>query len=72
MSPFLSTNDVIELTGYKKQYRQAQWLREEGIPHRINGAGRPIVMLQDLYKNESNGQKRDAMPDLAALEALNG
>lgn len=72
MSPFLSTDDVIELTGYKKQSRQAQWLRDEGIPHMINGAGRPIVMLQDLYQQSGTHSKRDAMPDLAALEALRG
>jgi len=72
MSPFLSTDDVIELTGYKKQYRQAQWLRDEGIPHRINGAGRPIVMLQDLYQHNGSQTNRDAMPDLKALEALRG
>ena len=72
MSPFLTTEDLIELTGYKKQSRQAQWLRDECIAHRINGAGRPIVMLQDLYQQNGNQALREAMPDLKALEALRG
>lgn len=72
MSPFLTADDLIDLTGYRKQSRQAQWLRDEGIPHRINGVGRPIVLLQDLYQSNSGSQRKDAMPNLVALEALSG
>jgi hypothetical protein len=38
MSEFLSSQDLHALTGYARPGKQAQWLKEKGIPHRVDGA----------------------------------
>ena len=38
MSEFLSTTDLHALTGYARQGKQATWLKDNGIPHRVDGA----------------------------------
>jgi hypothetical protein len=38
MSEFLSQQDLHSLTGYARPSKQAQWLKEQGIPHRVDGA----------------------------------
>jgi hypothetical protein len=42
-SAFLSADDLILLTGYKRPADQARWLEEHGIPFTINARGRPVV-----------------------------
>lgn len=50
MTTFLTTEEVAELTGIRKgrdgktrEQRQAYMLSMMGIPHFVNGIGRPIV-----------------------------
>lgn len=38
MNEFLSSSDLHALTGFARQAKQAQWLKDNGIPHRIDGA----------------------------------
>jgi hypothetical protein len=38
MSEFLTSTDLHALTGYARPSKQAQWLKEQGIPHRVDGA----------------------------------
>ena len=38
MSEFLSQPDLHALTGYARPGKQAQWLKDNGIPHRVDGA----------------------------------
>jgi hypothetical protein len=42
-SPFLSAEDLIELTGRKSAHRQTEWLRKKGWKFEVNATGRPIV-----------------------------
>ena len=37
MSEYLTTQDLHTLTGYARPTSQAPWLREHGIPHRVDG-----------------------------------
>ena len=37
MSELLSVQERHELTGYARAGQQAQWMREHGIPHRLDG-----------------------------------
>ena len=37
MSELLSVQERHELTGYARAGQQAQWMREHGIPHRVDG-----------------------------------
>lgn len=43
MPMFLTDLELSELTGRRSKSYQIQWLRANGIPFRINAAGRPVV-----------------------------
>lgn len=36
-SEFLSADELHDLTDFKQSGKQAEWLRERGIPHRLDG-----------------------------------
>ncbi len=75
MALFLTQDQVIELTGYKKQSCQISYLTRERIPFRINGMGKPIVVKSDVPILRSNSKVEisgDVMPDLDAMRALRG
>jgi len=72
MALFLTQDQVQELTGFKLKSRQIDYLRDEGIPFRVNGLGLPIVVESDLAIVRDSFAKVEAMPDLKALEELSG
>lgn len=37
MPEFLSATELHGLTGYARPGQQAQWLKEQGIPHKVDG-----------------------------------
>jgi hypothetical protein len=37
MSEYLTAEDIHALTGYARPGKQAMWLRDKGIPHRVDG-----------------------------------
>ncbi len=39
----LGDADLVQLTGRKQKSRQIEWLRDAGIPFRINATGHPVV-----------------------------
>ena len=43
MQAFLTEEEKVELTGYKKPCKQIEWLRKRGIPHFINARRKPVV-----------------------------
>jgi hypothetical protein len=45
---FLSRDDVRRLTGRARYSAQVRALQQMKIPHRINAAGEPIVLWQDV------------------------
>lgn len=47
MSPFLSPEDTIRLTGYKRAGEQAQWLKDHGIFYFINSKGKVVIPWQE-------------------------
>ena len=49
VSAFLSHEDLVLLTGYKRSADQLRWLRDKGIPHTVNSRKRPVVRA-DLGK----------------------
>lgn len=76
MALFLTQEQVEEMTGYKKKSCQIAYLIAERIPFRINGLGRPIVVVSDVpilraaISNQSS--VNEVMPDFKAMEALDG
>lgn len=37
MSEYLDKTDLHRLTGYARPAKQIEWLKEKGIPHRVDG-----------------------------------
>ncbi len=52
MSPWLSAEEVEELTGLKRWKHQSRKLAEMGIPFRPNGQGRPLVERAAVLKTK--------------------
>lgn len=44
MNAFLDDAELYTLTGYKRSADQIRFLDREGIPHRVNARGRPVVL----------------------------
>jgi hypothetical protein len=42
MTEYLNSTDLHTLTGYARAFKQAEWLKERGLPHRVDG-GRIII-----------------------------
>lgn len=42
-SLFLDDADLVRLTGRPQKSRQIEWLRQNGIPFRVNATGHPVV-----------------------------
>lgn len=49
---FLTAEQLIELTGYKRSSLQVNWLRRQGIRHHVRKDGRPVVLSSDLSGHE--------------------
>ncbi|CAG1017955.1 hypothetical protein BURC_02666 [Burkholderiaceae bacterium] len=47
-NPFLDDPDLKRLTGRQQKSRQIEWLREAGIPFRVNATGHPVVLWAAL------------------------
>ncbi len=53
-SPFLDDPDLKRLTGRQQKSRQIEWLRDAGIPFRINATGHPVVLWVALKGKDVN------------------
>ena len=56
---FLSYEALAEFTGYKRPSDQAKYLVSIGIPHLMNGLGRPVVLESVVVDWLSPGQKHE-------------
>lgn len=43
MTLFLDDSELVTLTGRRMKSRQIEWLRDAGIPFRVNATGHPVV-----------------------------
>lgn len=67
---FLTTSEMIELTGRKRWTAQIAALRAEGIEHIIRIDGKPLVLRAYLFRRMGVHQsllKAPAEPDWSAL-----
>lgn len=55
MSEFLSTQSLHDLTGYARANKQAEFLKANGIPHRVDGAR--IIVAQKHALNWLEGKR---------------
>lgn len=68
---FLTPEELETLTGYMRPSAQRRWLADQGITHRVNAIGNPVVLRSALETTTKERGKRTT-PDLAALRVLNG
>ena len=47
---FLTDDQLVLLTGYKRRHKQIAWLRERGIPLIVSAAGFPVVAARELER----------------------
>lgn len=40
---FLTDEQLVKFTGRRAKSRQIKWLRDEGVPFRVNATGHPVV-----------------------------
>lgn len=55
MAMFLTREQLVELTGYVKAFKQIEWLRKNGVTHFVNAYGRPVVQSDALSRRPSTG-----------------
>ena len=55
-SPWLSADEVEELTGLKRWKAQCRMLARMGVPFRPNGFGRPLVERASVLKVKPYGK----------------
>ncbi len=69
---FLSTDELQELTGYKRPADQRRWLIDHGWGFEVRADGKNTVLIEEarnrmLTRKSTN---RSTEPDLEALKAL--
>lgn len=74
---FLSQQEIQDLTGYKVQKKQIQWLRENGIKFLVGCDGKPRVMESHLEAiigadSTKGTTKRRTEPNESALNKWMG
>lgn len=61
MTEFLTKEEVIELTGMKRQASQITWLSKKGWIFEVNAAGRPIIS-REYVRAKLGGGSASAQP----------
>ncbi len=69
---FLTTSEMIELTGRKRWTAQIAALRAEGIEHVIRMDGKPLVLRAYLFRRMGVHQSLPKAPAEPDWSALNG
>lgn len=62
MSAFLTPEEVVLLTGYKRPADQVQRLVDRNIPHEVNKFGRPVVPRDILNKTATTEPELGPVP----------
>lgn len=70
MGLFISTEELQELTGFKKKSLQIQQLQRSGIPFEVNRLGAPIVLQDSVRQVLSGSNLRNYGSKSIDLEAL--
>jgi hypothetical protein len=68
---FLDAEKLILFTGRVRPTAQARYLRAHGVPHTINAAGKPVVLVEEVERRLRAGRQRKApasSPDFSALD----
>ncbi|MDE3022960.1 MAG: DUF4224 domain-containing protein [Pseudomonadota bacterium] len=68
---FLTPDELVSLTGYKKAASQREWLALRGWKFEIDGHGKPVVLanyaVARLSGNRSNALPSSPLPNYDAI-----
>jgi hypothetical protein len=64
---FLSPENLIELTGYKKPALQRRWLIKNGYRFDVRADGRASVLSSQVVARQGGARERSAEPNWEAL-----
>lgn len=64
---FLTPEQLLDLTGYRRHAEQVKWLRKNGVKVFVRRDGAPRVLLCDLERRPERRTVRE--PDFGAMEA---
>ena len=68
---FLTAEATVELTGYKRQTKQREWLVRHGIPFESNRFGKPVILIESLKESMGNSRRTHTVGiDLDALKEV--
>ncbi|MDR0275056.1 MAG: DUF4224 domain-containing protein [Burkholderiaceae bacterium] len=62
---FLTDAELRTLTGWSMKSKQAQWLKAQAIPFRVNATGHPVVTRSTIEGREQQPLRRAWEPSLA-------
>ena len=65
--PWLSAEELIELTGYQRRNCQRGELESLGIPFRLRTNGSIVVLRKELETEPTHTMHREFKPDLSGL-----
>ena len=68
MSPWLTPEEMEELTGAKRRSTQCARLAAMGVPYRPNGAGRPLVERAAVLHHCEHPERLRGAPNWDALD----
>lgn len=67
---FLTTDEIVRLTGFKRPGAQVEWLKDHGWKFTVNGLNQPVVAVTEVARKLVGGAApRQQEPK---WEALNG
>jgi len=65
---FLSPEEIVRLTGWKRPAQQIGWLRDHGYKFDVNGLNRPVVAIAEANRKLLGGTKaRQQEPNWDAM-----
>ena len=70
MGLFISSDEIQELTGFKKKSLQIKQLKKLGIPFQVNRLGIPIVLQDSVQQALSNNNLRKTGAQSIDLNSL--
>lgn len=70
MGMFMATEEIQELTGFKKKSLQIQQLQTFGIPYQVNRLGAPVVLKTSVEEALSDSTLRKSRSTSIDLKSL--
>lgn len=68
---FLTPEDIIALTGYKKPALQRRWLVDNGYSFDVRADGRPVVLLEQVMARQRvKTAERATHPNWSEMEKM--